>query len=350
MNRMDYPIHRCRQAGIFVWLAAVVRFLRADEETFTPGKIPGASRAQWLQEMRALESAPKETRLRQHAFYLDPNLQDLKLRFVEQLLAHLNPYSGHSYVADDGIMLYLDDESHFLSRASSVMAGQREWPPYMRRLLDWHVAEHGGGHKAVFLMAQDWLGRMYTAAKVSAPRILANTTTTGKPSVQDIVLACQGDFCTHGGGGAGPGEPNLHAPPQFSKGPHSRELRLAGKPWVMYTAHAFKHSAERVYWPVTLAALAAFQDADGVFFWFWAQTPVKVEGSGESSGKLRFDLAADPELYPQLRLASLIFRNRYLPVANVTYEIDFGPAALAALNSGYSGATMPVIAEPVRRR
>ena len=327
MDRMDYFIHSCRKAGMVLWLAAAARLPLADESVFVPGAVPNLDIQGWMQEMRALESAPRKEWLRKHALYLDPNLQALKLRFLKQLLTHVNPYSGHDYASDEGIMLYLDDETHFISRASSVNQGYQEWPPYMKRLLEWRLGSHSDGHKGVFEIAEDWVDRLLAETKAVAPKLLLNTTTTGKPSIQDILLSCRGDFCAHGGGGASAGEPDLQAPPRFGKGPHSREFKVAGKPWIMYTAHAFKHSPERIYWPVALAAFASYQDADGVFFWFWGSDP-QAESKNVHGKQDRFDLASDPAIHGQLRLASLLFRNHYLPSAEVNYKVRIGPAAL----------------------
>lgn len=341
MDRLDYLIYKCREAGLYVWLAAATRMPRAKRDDYIIGPANSDDAIRWYEAVQGVQTPKPDSRMSQYALYLDKNLQQLKLRFITDLLNHTNPYTETRYKDHSSLLLYLADENSFISAAAGKARRPAKDASYFDRLLQTKMDRLGGGIQSVFAIADQWHDTLLSRIKTLSPQMLANVDTTDRARLFDLFSCTHADFCAYGvGGHQGPGPDSmLYAPPRFNDGVNrSREFKIKGKPWIMYTGNPVAPAEFRAEWPLRVAAFASYQDADGVFFWNWAlgfpdnenYMTVPVYDPKRST-----DISADEILLSSSRLAGLIFLHGYIPPARKPITFTFGHKAMIDWQFGY---------------
>lgn len=383
MDNFDYLIAQCKEAGMHVWLAALVRMPQARPEDYAI--LPPESAKDGRAWMEALQSEPadrQQARARYYLPYVDERLAALRIKFIQDLLGHVNPYTGNSYASEDAIvMLYLHDEKG-LALNIGAWAVARQWPPYFQRKLQarWNgwlagrydddeaLREAWGGLRDGERLAEgtvaasggegrrgsDWmqftleLEESHHLKLVEACRELTSlpiaSDTCGYVRLWPIHSCLQGDVFA-----AGAYRTNwqaesqlLNKPPSFLIEKHGEglEMRLAGRPWIIYTIFGTAPAMEfRVEHPMRVAAYAGWQDADGVFWYNWAQ---ELTDEGYASAPIHevnrrgtTCITTDEICLSQMRAAADLFTGGYIRPAAEPVTFTFGRRAL--LSSAFGG-------------
>ncbi|MFC1772735.1 hypothetical protein ACFL3A_05210 [Pseudomonadota bacterium] len=348
MDRLDYLIYRCREAGLYVWFAAATRIPKPRISDYTSNQVTPEAAYGRYKATRKIQAPHSESHLAKRALYLDKGLQQAKLRFITQLLNHTNPYTKNTYKNQDGLLLYLSDENGFISSAAGIARYPKNQDPYVTRLLQNETSKYDSSTIASYKIAEKWHKTLMGRIKSLAPNIPVNLDTTGRVKLFDLYACKDADFCAYGlGGSQGSGSQSmLWKPPLFAnKNQGSREFKLRGKPWIMYTGNAQVSADYRAEWPLRIAAFASFQDADGVFFWLWGRgikNNAKYSSLPVYDPKLKWDISADEVLMAASRIAGLIFINSYIPPAPNPVTFTFGKKTLENWQYGYNWQAMPI--------
>ena len=134
---------------------------------------------------------------------------------------------------------------------------------------------------------------------------------------------------------------------------------IAGKPMVIYETNIFKPAKFRAEYPWRIAAHAAWQGWDAVFWYLWSNGTVHNQHSPETyvTTGLRYAatshkwhgivISTDEVLLAALRTAGAAFLNGHLPVAREPVVIDVGSHDL--LSKHWLGSVSVPIPEAARK-
>lgn len=266
----------------------------------------------------------------------DDRLQRLYARQTVDFLNHVNPYTGKRYAVDEHIAIISLDNENSITDYFLAYGDFKRWPPYFRNeaALEWNAwlrakyrdndalsAAYGkldAGESLGSIGLHPLLGERdaYPAARAEdLTNFLADRCSRYYDSLRDTIraLAPAGDGCS-----VIPilyntqGSPNLLYQAIEARGdiysascysftlrslladpPNAQMLeasRIAGKPTVLYEVNSSLPNPYRAEFPLRLAALASWQDFDGVFVHYWSNDATLDGGDDQWSNS--------PLLYP----------------------------------------------------
>ena len=370
--------------GMFVMFGAVSGSLPidtlAEEGSFVSG---GPDWVQWKEAIQTKGDSPN------HYFYVDERLQKAKFQHAKSLLAHVNQYTGKAYGQEEAIAIdEVWNENGFL--VGVLGGGLRKWPPYFKDKLQqrwdaWLIKQYTneeGVRKAwgkleageslaqgtvlpgpdfedrlkfpekrgddfvhFMLDLQDDLHERFTAfCRAQAPAGIGvnvapfSFDTMYRPSLQWAYAESRGNVMSMG-------MYFWDLKSQLDKPPNAYVMDSftpAKTPVVLYETNVGRPDPYRSEYPLRLAALAATQDWDGVFWHYWGP----VDGEGELpylTGTLAPPVPShywmavhhenDPVMCTTLALASRIFLGGYLPPAAAPETVKVGEKALYSYTS-----------------
>jgi hypothetical protein len=297
--------------------------------------------------------------------FFDPRLREVYRRHVINLLDHVNPYTGQRYADDEAIASWeLNNEEDF--GTLTTLGGNADWPQYFRDELQaqwcqW-LAAHYGNDDAVRrawggLRAGESLdgGRValapfvreradYPAARAADvvhffcdvtdsfnQQMRATVRAQARPGVGSAVVPVVFDT------GSEPSGPQMYneslgdatsfgtyqfafhssltVPPALYIMDNQSTWR---KPVLIYETQSIRPGPFRAEYPLRVAALAGWQDWDGVFFHYWKGdgdqpdegyqgAPMDLPRKGYMDGGIYPD--ADPAYCASLAIAGRAFRS-----------------------------------------
>ncbi|MCK6491057.1 MAG: hypothetical protein L6R48_22625, partial [Planctomycetes bacterium] len=402
MDAFDRLVAGCRAQGLFVMGAllggdpacaelaphdingrkepsALGRALLADDSWLAGG-------ADWEAWKAAVTTAKAPLR---HARYLDPRLERVYRWHVGNVLAHRNPHTGRRYAEEEAVALWeLENENGFIH---AVLAqGVAEWPGFFRAQLQgrwnaWLVERHrdrAGLERAWGALPADedpaagsvavgptlsqrrgvpparsadlarflvdtvcaWnrrqvahcrsfapAGRGVAVAPFSADTLYQNDPAWLLANTASAEVNCFGvySYTLSSALGAPPGQYILD---------HNT---VAGAPTVLYEVNAGRPNPFRAEFPLRIAALAGWQDWDGVFWHMWRDGGSQarpdeqhlVQGVAQPEAHdytACVHLQDDPAMIAALGIAGTAFRTAAIPPAPAPLTLAAGAQALFA--------------------
>jgi hypothetical protein len=381
MDLADKHFADLKSHGLFVMFGAVSGSVPYQSAAVDGSFISGGD--DWAQWKEAIQPG-KDGDFAPQYIYVDERLQKLKLQHAKNILTHVNPYTGKAYGEEENIAIYeVYNENGFVSR---ILGGSLDkWSGYFKAKLqkqwnDWLVAKYAnddglkkawgklGDNEALsqgsVLPAPDFENRtkypeargndfvhfvvdlenqlhekfrsycrsLYPAG-VGVNVVPFSFDTMYRPSLQWAYDESRGDVFSDG-------MYYWDLKSLLDKPPSSYlidSFTPEKKPVVLYETNIGRPNSFRAEYPLKLAALASYQDWDGVFWHYWG--PV---GTGGDLAYLNVTMPppavthywnavhheGDPVMCTSMSLASRIFLGQYLPPAADPAVIKVGGQAL----------------------
>lgn len=381
----DYLIAQTQKRGMLIQYCGLhcIRLYPSDYDIL-PETSP-ADRDAWQKAI--VEPSAKSWWLLQ---FVDPRVKALVLRHVKHVLNHVNPYTGRTIAQEPNIACFeMTNENQFVW---TTLAGQFDrWPPYFQKQLqarwnEWLVQKYKN-RRGVLAAWGEMLededpckGTVRLAPLTEKPIIFEDKTTGPFPRRRqvDFKLCLQSLYEKHyqewaklvrsqAPAGVGSNIVPLAADTVagtwlscaesgnlgdvFCSQPYFFDIREGKEPWVCWASvpppwkiadlwrikdkpllwtetNRIKPDRYRAEYPMQLAALSAWQDGDGIFFYVWQTVGVFPKTLAEYTSPARpldyattqhvwtgANLIGDEITLSQMRIASAAFLNGLLPVA-----------------------------------
>jgi hypothetical protein len=366
LDEADQHFADLKAHGMFVMFAALadtipLKPLLVDDSFIAGGK-------DWAEWKQAVAAEKDDGMLKQLAVYFDDRIQRVRMKGAETILNHVNPYTGKRYAEEENIALYEDWNENggvyrFLNDDKKLPPffqheEQAQWSGWLRAKYKdeagvkkaWGRLEAGETLENVKLAPSlaergaypDQRGRDYSEflydavsrfdikyrayCRTLAPKgvgvnvVPFSFDTQYRPSVPWVHVDAQGDVNSHGmyfwnlkSG--------LNAPPSgFVIDSHT----VDGMPTVLYETNQARPNPNRTEYPFKLAAMASWQDWDGIFWHYWAAKDMKNDEEFMAAVMphvtathiwLGIDHERDPVMTSAMALAGRIFLNREIKPA-----------------------------------
>jgi hypothetical protein len=382
--------------GLFVMFAALqngmpVVPLAADDSFIAPGHEPGSDAGDWQAWKKAILT-PKIEPLLPRIAVIDDRLLAIRKRAARNLLTHVNQYTGKPYGQDEAIAVYeVFNENGFCRVA---LEGEYEkWPAFFQEEFraKWNGWLKGRYHDDAALMAA-W-------GKTAAGESLAQSTVKLGPTLQNRASASpsrasdfvrfvieidhhfQEDFRAYCRTLAPPGIGVNVAPFSFDTqyrphmawnyanslgdvncfGMYFWELSSSlsrppsayvidsnttqGAATILYETNCGRPDPYRAEYPLKLAALASWQDWDGIFWHYWSQSEEPDEAylttpmapPAKSHYWTAVQHQNDPVMCSAMSIAGQIFLRHDIHPATQPAVFEVGAKALFGYDH-YAGA------------
>jgi hypothetical protein len=314
-------IAELKEAGLFIMFAALCDSidpkLLTDDDSFVAG---GADWPAWQNAVKSLTTARQPNIY----LYVDQRLQDIKKRHAKNLLTRVNPYTGKAYGEEEAVAIYeVFNENGFvfgvLTRQYKGFAIS-EWPEFFRQELTaqwnawlkkkyptdaallraWGELKPGESLSAATIAPAPDLPQRADYPAARAADFIRFLIETADRFHQDFLTHCRALFPKNIGVNLVPfsfdtqyranpawtylqsrGEVNsfgmyfweipsqLTAPPGGKSTLVIDSATVADRPSVLYETNQGRPSPYRAEYPLRLAALAGWQDWDGIFWHYW---------------------------------------------------------------------------------
>ena len=397
LDLFDYVVHLCHEQGLYVSLPALA--VRGDNITADAfDVIPGgteAERAAWFEAIKATGRAFP------HLKFVDERLKAIYLRHAEHFLCRVNPYTGRPYAAEPTIAFWqLQDEMSFLAwppdigrdtwlserlavhwsehlrarfadEAALVQAWGKLYPDEslaentvrlfpIRKLAEMNPTRLADTWEFLYGLADGFYdeylafvrGQAAAGVGINVQPITVDSVIYNRPGLMHSALRASSFLC---GTGYGAGARLLEVdgvatwvpmvkqrPPwEFHYATDGISLRADGVPCCPVAGADLTNDPFRAATPVTRALVAAWQDWDGVFTYWWGYFTDKqpLTGDGDygrqglrygtpESRSTCFEVCHDEIMLSQHRAASALFRLGLIPPAPEPTVFRFGHAAL----------------------
>ena len=385
LDRFDYAVYCLEREGLYLYLTA--DRLRAAFKSGDYRALPESS-PQDREAWQAAVVAANEEDADELLPYFDERIAAAQERYLRQMLDHRNPYTGMRVADDPWVALWeLTNENGFVR--AMVEGEHREWHPYMqatlrRRLKEWLLNKYpdetaltaawGGLEEGESLTdatiavepcndnrnryadqrCEDIRSFMYDLFINYSTRLERVVHEAGSVSSRTVVswdtvfehkhswyYAASPGSCmavgtyVHEGPAEGTSNTHLSRPPEDCWYCLSYAT-VADKPTVIYESNVFRPCPYRAAYPIRMAALASWQDWDGVFFYVWSDGTVKYQDDPETyvSAGLRYEatshvwhgivFSTDEMFLAGARLAGEAFKNFHLPTAPDPVRVTIG--------------------------
>ncbi|MGH7143063.1 MAG: hypothetical protein ACREJ2_02885 [Planctomycetota bacterium] len=379
-DQADRHVAEAEKAGLFMMLAATTGTLPAAPLSADDSFLAGGP--DWLAWRAAMRSPHPDD---MHWLYVDPRLQRARKRFLKNLLTHVNPYTGRAYGQEPAIVIYeLFNEN---GGAKHLLEGSFEkWPGFFRDELQqrWNAWLTARYHTDAALL-QAW-GKLDPGESLQGSSVRPGPTlethgkmpaARGDDFVRFVIELVDGydqdlrSYCrTLAPAGVGVNVapfsfdtqymPNLawsylqsrcevNCPGMYfwdlksslTRPPAAYVLdgcTVAGSATVVYETNQGRPDPYRAEYPLKLAALAGWQDWDGVFWHYWARGGEGVDeaylthillppGPGNNYWDAVQD-EVDPVMCSSLAAAGRIFLNHRIAAAPHPEIVTVGANAL----------------------
>ena len=315
MDKSDAHMADLKAHGFFVMYGGLVPTMPfpplLQDDSFIAG---GDDWAQWKDAMNMKKAGDPI-----HYIFVDDRLQKIRKTHAKNILTHVNPYTGKAYGEEENIALYeIFNENGFVEK---VLGGElATWPPYFKGelqkrwnqwLLDRYKDDAGLTKAWGSLKAGESLagGTIAPApdfeARASYPEQRGNDFVEFMVDLedsfnQDFRSYCRSLFPAGVGVNVVPFSFDTYYRPSLqwaytqslgdvhSQGMYFWDLKSsldkppaayvidtytpAQMPTVLYETNAGRPGPFRAEYPIKLAALASYQDWDGVFWHYWSPT------------------------------------------------------------------------------
>ncbi|HEV7406588.1 MAG TPA: DNRLRE domain-containing protein [Chthoniobacteraceae bacterium] len=319
LDEADAHFADLKAHGMFVMFAALtnsfpLKPLLADDSFIAGG-------ADWADWKKAVAAEKTDGDLKRYAVFFDRRLQKVRLKSAEALLNHVNPYTGKRYAEDELIALY--EVWNEDGGVNPFLNEGRKLPPFFEReeQAQWSAWLGAKYHdEAGLLQAWGKLATGETLATVKPAPVLAERAAYPEQRARDFteflfdaVVKFNNTFRDHcralAPKGVGvnvvpfsfdtqyrPSLPWLHVnaqgdvncPGMYFWGLKSSlaappsgyvidSHTVDGLPTVLYETNQARPNPSRAEYPIKLAAMASWQDWDGIFWHYWAAKDLKSD-------------------------------------------------------------------------
>jgi hypothetical protein len=366
--------------GMFVMLAALTQTIPYEplyqDGSFISG---GADWTQWKEAMQTPKAGNPY-----HYIFVDERLQKIKMQAAKNLLTHVNPYTGKAYGEEENIAVYeIYNENGFVFK---MLSGELDkWPAYFQAKMQkkwnawlvtrytddtglkkaWGKCDDGeslaGGTirpgpdfenrlKYPEARSNDYVHfmidlendynqtfrsycRSLFPAGVGVNVVPFSFDTMFRPNLPWAYTDCLGDVFSYG-------MYYWDLKSSLDKPPASYlidSFTVEKKPTVLYETNIGRPDPFRAEYPIKLAALASYQDWDGVFWHYWSAV------SGEGNLPYLTEILTppmptfywtavqhqtDPVMCTSMALAGRLFLGGYLPPAIAPRLFPIGAKSL----------------------
>jgi len=366
MDDADKHFADLKAHGMFVMFAALADTLPLPPLLVDDSFIAGGS--DWPQWKAAVASVKDDGPLKRWAVFFDDRLQKVRFKGAETLLNHVNPYTGKRYAEEENIVIYeVWNENggvyRFLNDAIDLPPyfkheEQTQWSAWLRNkyrddaglTTAWGKLDPDetlGTAKLAPSLAQrfsypdqrarDYSEFLYDAVthfdnqfrdycRSLAPKgvgvnvVPFSYDTQYRPSVPWLHVDATGDVNSHGMYFWNL-KSTLGAPPS---GLVIDSHTVEGVPTVLYETNQARPNPNRTEYPLKLAAMASWQDWDGIFWHYWAAGEMKNDEEYMAAVMPQLvvthfwtgvDHEKDPVMTSAMALAGRIFLNHEIKPA-----------------------------------
>jgi len=382
-DAMERHIAELKEKGLFIMFAALndtipAKFLLGDDSFVEKGD-------DW-EAWKAAEMAPEKGDQNGY-LYVDQRLQEIKKRHARNLLTHVNPYTGKAYGEEEAIAVYeVFNENGFVHKTFSN--GLDNWNPFFlhelqvrwndwlrRKYIDdaglvkaWGALKPGESLEGSTLAPAPCLGQRADYPEARATDFIRFLTELADSFHQDFRAYCRALFPAGIGVNGAPfsfdtqfrsdlawsygqslGDVNSfgmyfwNLDSSLSRPPAGYVIdssTVENKPSILYETNIGRPDPFRSEYPLKLAAMASYQDWDGVFWHYWG--PAGKNDGPEDLGYLTGILLPptaehywtavhhelDPVMNASMLLAGQIFQRGLLPPAAKPDIFEIGAKAL----------------------
>ncbi len=315
IDRADRHFADLKAHGMFVMFAALSGTLPIEPLLADDSFIAGGS--DWTEWKKAMTQVKDRAAMARIAIFFDERLQRMKKRHAANLLGHVNQYTGKKYGEDEAIAVYeIWNENGFIKRvldrglddlpAFFHGQAQRQWNDWLRaRYKDdaglrkaWSAFKDGENIQAGTVKLAPIVAQRADYPAARAADFVRFLTEKADGFHQDFRSFCRAQAPKGVGVNVAPFSfdtqyrPSIHWPytsaqgdvnsfgmyfwdlkSQLSRPPSMYVIdshTVEGKATILYETNQGRPGSHRAEYPLRLAALASWQDWDGVFWHYWA--------------------------------------------------------------------------------
>lgn len=322
LDRLDYWVHCLKQEGVYVWLDLHAnRQLRPGDAQSAFGVIEGFR-----------EIARRNGDVRGFCYFNQP-VQWLMMKFNEDYVTHRNAYTGTPYVREPAVMGLLVTNDNDLQRSLQVMFPPQAAPHHYKQLQDQAMEFAIITKVSPAEVMRPWApgaGRMYLADRTQqvmlemveplralgiVPPIIPTSYREGG-SAWSLPALTLGDAM----------DAQVRAEPEMlDANAHYRPNYLAwvaaasvaGMPTTVSSWAVQPGAADRFTTPLYTASVASLQTWDALMFDTYSHQAFGHESEPPAAW-------ADPAVMAMMPAAALLYRERHVRPARLTYALDLG--------------------------
>lgn len=407
LDRFDRFYAACKEQGLFI-LFPSLHYYEGGVFKADPGVLGDGSFVSGGADWEAWKAAMRDKDIRRYYRffrYFDERVRRINFAHAAQVLTHVNPYTKKSYAEDEAIATFeVENENGFLSWLPEQ--GCDKWPAFFREELAakwnaWLTAKYGGTAKLEAAWGRVAEGEDLAKGNLALKPLFAERNKFPAPRASDFMrflIDLVGDYneafrahcrklapagkgvavvpfsfdtqfkntlpwlyanskaeVTHAGIYQWALTSSLTVPPAMYVVDGNT---VEGKPLIIYEINTSRPSPTRAEFPMRLAALASWQDFDGVFWHYWnevgakgdarfqtpraipdteyLEAPMPILDKGDSIGDSGFTHATDPVMCASLGLAGRLFLGFQLATATAPMRIRVGDDQVFGYE-GFSG-------------